>query len=121
MRMAPPRKRFRLVTDLANEIGYIRTLTLLDPDSASETHQLCGESERFDTSSQLGMRGMQSSPPESCNDDAAYVLSSYLKPADSCAMSHPVMGSLALKSEPADSMPGPRLVRGDTADTEVLL
>lgn len=33
---------------------------------------------------------------------------------------HPVMGSLALKSEPADSIPGPRLVRSDTENTEAL-
>ncbi len=33
---------------------------------------------------------------------------------------HPVMGALALKSEPVEPIPGPRLVRGDSEDTEVL-
>ncbi len=32
---------------------------------------------------------------------------------------HPVMGALALKSEPVESIPGLRLVRGDTNGTEV--
>ena len=115
----PPFKRAKLMEGLSDGISCIRMLKPHDADATAETHHLCGENERLDTWSQLGMRGLQISSPESFNDDAAYVLSSYLKPADSCGMSHPVQGSLAIKSEPVESMSGPRLVRSDTENTEV--